>query len=361
MAHELTCTGPAPLRISDLPLAEGIVDGGGASSTRAGKVSSSSSSLSSSMRSAANPGGEASGGNDDVVDLTMEGSPLDDDPRDNDCDVGDRERRKTREEDPTETSAVAARGGGVVGGDDDDSSSSAEWFSVWTCDVCNVREFTTYEEALEHEKVCTGEGSEELVGGGGSSSGSMGGPQDPAAESSSSRRGSRDDHRDEITLFSPVLKDAADSANFWQLSRYHRLILKSIRLSHSASGGRERGGGAVSFHCLHCSCVFPPPSGDDEDNNSNKKFDDPSLLWTIDRIVEVLPSVVENHILNVCKAVPSERKKLPTAKSLGKKMPFDQFIASFFAENGILDSPGGPGGRTSTVVIPDEEFLRIPG
>ena len=64
---------------------------------------------------------------------------------------------------------------------------------------------------------------------------------------------------------------------------------------------------------------------------------------------------------NACEAVPAhEGAMLPSAKSSGK-MPFNLFVASYFAENGIVDVLDCPGGRTSTVVIPDKEFLGIPG
>jgi hypothetical protein len=179
------------------------------------------------------------------------------------------------------------------------------------------------------------------------------------------------DHR--LELFSPVLRDGSDSADFSQLSRYHRLILRSLRLVHlpppppaagpalSLSGGQGGGGGGwavVSFHCQYCSRELPPPPIEGEND------DDPprSRRWTTDRIVEVLPSVVECHMANVCEALPAhESEMLPSAKSSGK-MPFDRFVTAYFAENGIVDVPDGrPGGRTSTVMIPDKEFLGIPG
>ena len=114
----------------------------------------------------------------------------------------------------------------------------------------------------------------------------------------------------------------------------------------------------VSFHCQYCSRELPPPPIEGE------KDDDPprSRRWTTDRIVEVLPSVVERHMANVCEALPAhESEMLSSAKSSGK-MPFDRFVTAYFAENGIVDVPDGrPGGRTSTMMIPDKEFLGIPG
>ena len=225
-------------------------------------------------------------------------------------------------------------------------------------------QFPTFEEAVEHEKGCTGGGGGEGLDMGGNGTKGGGGPQDPTASSSSvvAGRGSTATtsgptvpSTDEITLFSPVLRDVFPNSS--QISRYHRLILKSIRLLHSPCGGRERRGGSVSFHCRHCTCVFSPPGFEDD----NKKGDDPPPpLWTINKIVEMLPSRVENHIINECEGLPAERTILPTAKSSGK-MPFDRFIATFFTDNGIMDSPDGPGGRISTVVLPDEDFVRILG
>mmetsp|Transcript_4384 Transcript_4384/g.9892 ORF Transcript_4384/g.9892 Transcript_4384/m.9892 type:complete len:80 (+) Transcript_4384:111-350(+) len=46
--------------------------------------------------------------------------------------------------------------------------------SRWTCDVCRVKAFDSFEAALEHEKTCTGpmvdltlESSDSEIGGGG--------------------------------------------------------------------------------------------------------------------------------------------------------------------------------------------------
>jgi hypothetical protein len=106
---------------------------------------------------------------------------------------------------------------------------------------------------------------------------------------------------------------------------------------------------------------LPPPPVEKEDEEENDDDDLPrSRRWTMDRIVKVLPSVVECHMANDCEAVPSWAM-LPSAKYSGGKMPFDRFVAAYFAENGIVDVPDGPAGRTSTVVIPDKDFLGIPG
>lgn len=48
-----------------------------------------------------------------------------------------------------------------------------EYSTCWTCDVCRVAQFPTFEDAVEHEKECTGL------------------PQD-ASTSTISRRGKRD-------------------------------------------------------------------------------------------------------------------------------------------------------------------------
>jgi hypothetical protein len=187
-----------------------------------------------------------------------------------------------------------------------------EYSTIWTCDVCLVAQFKSFEEACEHEKTCTGLPPPP--------------PQDPVPSS-------------KITLFSPLLENGMNCINWYKISNYHQHILKSMKLMHSSTTG------AIAFQCQYCSAELSPS---------------PPQLWTTDKIINLLPNLVQSHIHHACKVVSNSEKERLADTTLGK-ISFDKFLKSFFTENGIVDKPIGPAGQTITAVIPEEEFVNMVG
>ncbi|KAL7553692.1 hypothetical protein ACHAWF_017012, partial [Thalassiosira exigua] len=222
----------------------------------------------------------------------------------------------------------------------DAQKKDTEWTTVWTCDICKTCQFDRFDAAVEHEKHCQGKKMA---------------PQDTSLPSAKNvpdivRKAAAIASSPikmkptEVVLFSPILKDGADSSNYSQISKYHRLILKSLQLLYLPS---TSGGGSVSFRCKLCSCPLYP----DDDGAGTKPNP-----WTLKMIVETLPSMVLTHITSGCNAVPpTEGTQLPMTKGSGK-MPFDEFLSGFFSENGIVERPDGRG----VVVLSDDEFRKMP-
>ena len=200
---------------------------------------------------------------------------------------------------------------------EDTQSDNMEYSTVWTCDVCNEEQFNSFAEAAEHEKICQGKKAKK--------------PQDPSGRKKNQL----------IKLFSPILNESADSANFSKLSKYHRLVLKSLQLLYVPQA--KSGEGTVSFHCQYCNEDFA--SGHSAASGHS---------WSVHAIAETLPSLLETH-LAACKAVSDEGKKLSSAKSWG--MSFEEFLSKFFSENGIMEQPHGRG----VVVLPSGDFQLMPG
>lgn len=242
-----------------------------------------------------------------------------------------------------------------------------EWTTVWTCDFCCVEQFDNFDDAVAHEKICSekkkkGELPQDVSKPPPSQSADSKGaemanksdtalnsataaalaspiPPKPSPEKKSHEK--RAPSNVELTtLFAPILKDSNDSTNFMQLSKYHRLVLKSLQLLHTPI---TLNGGCISFKCQYCSQLLLPNKGN---------------LWTLKDFVETISSIAFAHVTGICKSVPENvAKRLPSASTSGK-MPFDEFLSGFFSENGIVDKPGDNHGL---VVLPEEEFQLMPG
>jgi len=217
--------------------------------------------------------------------------------------------------------------------------STREWTTVWTCDVCKTEQFDCYEDAVAHEKICLAKKKvSAAVKAAASASKKTSAPKpSPSPKNVAPIK--------PLTLFSPILKDSSDSTNFSQISKYHRLVLKSLKLLYLPPA--SSGGGSVSFQCQFSSHTYTPPS----DGNSKKQY------WTLKAIAEKLPSMVLSRVMyNQCKDMPHDIvMQMPSAKMLGK-MLYSEFISGFFSENGIVERHG-----RGVVVLPDEDFRKMPG
>jgi len=196
---------------------------------------------------------------------------------------------------------------------------TGEYTTVWTCDLCHEAQFDTFEDACEHEKVCTGLPPP---------SSPPPPPQDPVPSS-------------KITLFSPLIENGMNCINWYKISNYHQRILKSMKLMYCPTTG------VVAFQCQYCSADLSPT---------------PPQLWTTDMIVDLLPNLVQSHVHHTCKGVSKlEKERLPLADTTVGKISFGKFLKPFFAENGIVDKPIGPTGQTATAIIPEEKFVNMVG
>jgi len=251
-----------------------------------------------------------------------------------------------------------------------------EWTTVWTCDICQKEQFDCYEDAVAHEKICEANkknrkkkdetkaqdpspsmrrASSDMSLASSKSSGASSAIVTTLKKSPSPRKIPAE-NKEPVPLFSPVLRDASDSSNFSLISRYHRLILKSVVLLHrptssTEAGGAPGGGGVVSFQCKFCAKPFVPDAGGGK-----------SQHWTLSTIAENLPSMVQTHTMSKqgCKFVTSEvAAQLPNAKAKGK-MRLDEFLSGFFCENGIVERILG-GGQRAVILLPEEEFRKMPG
>lgn len=139
--HKQTCRGPMPLRVADLPLAEplptreSIVSGGGLpqSISGAGTVVAGSSVEQVERAPAKKEQAKRKAG-----DIMNDGEGI--------SAVCPPAKKKKEEEQE------------VIDVDASPSPSSGEmnWATVWTCDICKVKQFSDFNEAVEHERICKG-------------------------------------------------------------------------------------------------------------------------------------------------------------------------------------------------------------
>ena len=228
------------------------------------------------------------------------------------------------------------------------SENNSEWLTVWTCDVCKVAQFESYDAAVEHEKSCKGQDA--LIK-----------PQDqviersalPPSETSPLKRKNVETATDTKAkiIFSPIISDSSDSIHYHEISKYHRLVLESLQLlqlpSHYATGERL---GIGAFHCHFCSKKISPP------NHGGSGI---ARDWSMDNIVNKLPATVFAHLRTDCK--PAQKiygtEKLYTAEySQSKGDKFEKFLQHFFAENGITVLPDVGG----IAVLHDDDFMNNP-
>lgn len=394
--HEQTCSGPMPLRIADLPLADRI--GGGSGSNKgvrkecaaAGAIgwlpTASAFSAENANRSQAgsSDGGDIqninggakqnkdtskrmlAGKNNESTSLTQrhssggvvpQGETSKPTEKPKPSSVGGTKQSKAPDatvfaKAPTSTSSTD--------GTEYATKKDMEWTTVWTCDICHDRQFDCFEDAVGHEKICKGptkgkkkpQDKSPAAGKNIPSKGAVAAlPKSPsptkAPRSTSPKLPPKSPGSKSITLFSPILKDGSDSTNFTQISKYHRIILKSLRLLHADTTLGD-GAGPISFKCQFCSHTFRRPQNATSSSSS----------WTLKEISQLLPFMVTTHISSSCKSCPPyEKTQLPIAKTSGR-MPFGDFLALFFSENGIMEKTADGKG---VFVLPDEDFKKIPG
>lgn len=243
------------------------------------------------------------------------------------------------------------------------SDNNSDWTTVWTCDICKEAQFESYEEALKHEENC-GKMTKGQVEGGPTSTSKVLAEDIPGVSTSLApipppktlappypkrTNDTAPDKTKAIILFSPILEDSSDSLQYYQISKYHRLVLKSLQLRHIPqhySTGERIGQG--SFHCQFCGKLL------------SASYDKPSVSWSMDSIVKVLPSAVLDHLCQVCEAAPKpygEKLSVAQASQSSGRVSFDKFLLRFFAENGITVLPDDVGG---VAVLHDDDFMKNP-
>jgi len=138
--HKQTCRGPMPLRVADLPLAEplptrdSIVIGGGLPQSVSGTGTVAGSSVEQVERAPAKQE-QAKRKAGDVLNDGEGISAV--------CPPAKKKKEEVQE---------------VIDVDASPSPSSGEmnWATVWTCDICKVKQFSDFNEAVEHERICKG-------------------------------------------------------------------------------------------------------------------------------------------------------------------------------------------------------------
>ena len=143
------------------------------------------------------------------------------------------------------------------------ASSAAGFVTMWTCDVCRVAQFESFDAAVEHERTCDGSPPVEIhrspADGPRDADGAAGtAPAGPAAEDSVESRPRE--------IFYQILRDSNDTPCFSRISPFHRTVLKSTSLwsvpgEGDAGGDRIDGdddgkGDPVRFSCRFCGEVY---------------------------------------------------------------------------------------------------------
>ena len=383
--HERTCSGPMPLRIADLPLADRVPHHGGAEGSSGNRgesvrnVPAAAVSTSVAATGAGSTGAvhhqQVTTSNDNTQAQTNQGptaaietdkvrsiidqyknevrrgSPQELErslPAVNDVEsdsssveIIEPSPKPAVHQQPPKPAALAQTTSSSSTNKDVKQTTAPEqcYTTVWTCDICQEEQFEVFEEAVEHEKYCKGPKTKEK-------------PQDPSstgeavqemtpakasaltapAVKSSSPSKSR-----AKLLFSPMLKDSSDSTYYSQLSKFHRLVLKSIQLCYRRPQNNNTQPQLICLKCSHCSNFLPL-----------------NTETTIKKVAELLPPLVLGHTLDCEAMLNAEKVKISSAGTTGK-IPLQDFLFVFFRENGIVENPSG------IVVLSDDEFLKISG
>lgn len=386
--HELTCRGPMPLRVVDLPLAEPLIRSpprvippphaniGGDVVTAGGMVSSMGNVARNLVMNqqvekapaatttanatgvvdqhnalstaASTTSGVTQHGNNEQVKRRLEDTV--DTRKDQSSGAAKRgpTSSETKSQPPPKKSKKETEEKEVIDVVDEITSSSKDdvkntkdkngvWTTVWTCDICNNEQFTSFEGACEHERTCQGKKEDK--------------PQDqpialekkgPLQDVKTTPASSPSNVSSKLTtLFSP-LSDSADSVNFSKLSKNHQIMLSSLKILHRQVKSSSEECGAVSFQCQFCSHPYPPVDGE--------------VSWTLDDVKKVLPALVDSHLLG-CKSSSFDNKEPSSLVDASGNMSLDEFLSSYFRDNGIVDRLDGRG----VIAVSDENFLKAAG
>ncbi len=142
------------------------------------------------------------------------------------------------------------------------------------------------------------------------------------------------------TMLSPLLRNEADSPDYYKLSSFHVSLMSSVDLFEDYThrnqvekkeepNKEER---VVSFRCMHCKEKLLPPEG--ASGGSRPSF------WTTELVANSLCSVLYDHLRTSCEEVPvktMQRIQAFEAHKKSGKITFSAFIKKFCTENGIYD------------------------
>jgi hypothetical protein len=209
------------------------------------------------------------------------------------------------------------------------------------CDFCQKEQFEVLTDAVEHEKMCPDnpDNMKPSAFAGNEPKGAAA----PKATSTTPPPTSK-----QSVLFSPVLKDEQDTSNYIMLSTYYRSILQSLDMLYNPTSG------AISFQCHHCNCPLPSTG----------------LPWNVRKVSEILPICAQNHFFSPNSQAEGCQKMsenllstLLSSKDVkdSGRLSFDDFVASYFNENGIAEKVVGSHNEKKFFVLPDDEFRKIDG
>lgn len=193
-------------------------------------------------------------------------------------------------------------------------------------DICNEKQFNSFDEAAEHEKTCTG------------------------VTTSEESKTATADVNERKALLSPILGDKCTATSKDSISKYYCAILESLNLVYKVSTG------AVLFQCHYCSAFYDSSS------------------WTLKRVGKSLPSMVLKHVKLVghkgrergnaakvgCGNIPSvalsKILESESSKNSGKTR-FEEFVRVYFESNRVVERKGKDD-VAQLVVMTDEEFAK---
>lgn len=199
-------------------------------------------------------------------------------------------------------------------------SDSVVCLTIWTCDKCQVAEFTSYAEAIAHEKICkfpSNDGVDEKR--------SKGESTENSKQYDSSSQNDKKKPQPLIN-FSPLIDCVDDCAQYYSISTYDLMISKSIDLFEDSSvfPTNDPSICPIAYRCHFCKATL---GGD----------------WVLEKLVDDWQGTFYSHFL-VCKEMPTRIKEmLMTVKPYAStgKVEVRTFLKAFLDENGILESTSG--------------------
>ena len=220
------------------------------------------------------------------------------------------------------------------------SPPKSNFITCWTCDVCKVAHFDTFEKAVEHENQCMIDMKKKET-------------MPPKKNNQSSNnvenlsKSRQQTSSANVVLFSPLINGNADSLDFDQLSDCHASILQSVKLLHHPFNG------SVALQCQFC-------------------CEPMSTTWTLKKMTEMLPVAMCNHLFT-CENAPSEVVEymkeqvvliLQKSSSIVGGISLADFLKSYLESNGIVEgviNNRGTNRDTRLVVLSDGKFAQIDG
>lgn len=281
----------------------------------------------------------------------------------------------------------------------------------WTCDVCHIASFDTYEEAEEHENACKGpppkddmnraEDNRSSVGrarrasasdSSNASKGSVGADKIEGKSDESkgydlvrvtkwtcdvcrvaafdsyyealehekgckrSPAGSSLPENPEWMMLAPMVRGPKDSALYFNLATFNATLLKCVKLQECRMSTDTHNQAAVqrivTFRCDFCNKLQLLPS--------ITKWG--PYNWTKATFSQEMPNLLHAHLTTECTAVPKEiiqnLSSAANTKHVGK-MSLEKFCEKFFSENGMENacdvSSGNQTDFNGMVVLDDSE------